>query len=37
LTADGKAATNYHVVEQANMKVLMAMTSDGQIYDVESV
>lgn len=37
LTADGKAATNYHVIEQANMKVLAAMASDGQIYPVESV
>lgn len=37
LTADGKVATNYHVIDQPAMKTFLAMGSDGQVYEIESV
>jgi len=37
LTADGKVATNYHVIDQPAMKTFLAMGADGQVYEIESV
>lgn len=37
LTSDGKAVTNYHVINQQGIKSLFAMTSDGDIYPVSEV
>lgn len=37
LTADGKAVTNYHVINEKEMQAMVAMTSDGQILPVKQV
>ena len=34
LTADGALVTNYHVVDQADKRALVAMTSDGRVFPV---
>lgn len=37
LTSDGKAATNYHVIDQAPIRAFVAMSADGKIYNVSAV